>query len=72
MQSSFADEEWMMLFVPRRYMVSDGGCRLSCKACTPCAPKDWECIAANRKAGGYLKLERQEMENVGVRWWLDD
>jgi hypothetical protein len=53
-------------------MVSDGGCRLSCKACKPCAPKDSECIAANRKAGGYLKLERQEMESVGVRWWLDD
>ncbi len=53
------------------FMVSEGAeCRKSCGACKGCAQNDWDCIHANRKAGGYLELNKEEMEWLGVPWWM--
>ncbi len=49
-----------------------GGCRWVCKACEPCGDTDWACIHRNRKAGGYLELNKQEMEWLGVPWWMGE
>ena len=43
----------------------------SCGECSPCDSRDWECINANRKSGGYLELNRDEMEWLGVPWWMN-
>lgn len=45
----------------RVYMVGNvggmvGACRLSCKACRPCAKGDRACQDENRVLGGYLPL----------------
>lgn len=49
----------------------DANCRRACKACEPCREKDWACISRNRQAGGYLAVDRSEMEWLGVPWWYD-
>ena len=35
-----------------------GTCRRTCKACTPCSLSDMECLRRNRRAMGYLDLDR--------------
>ena len=53
------------------FMVREAAtCRKSCGECSPCDSRDWECIHANRKAGGYLELRKEEMEWLGVPWWM--
>eukprot|EP00798_Chlamydomonas_sp_ICE-L_P022228 gene22228-29293_t len=47
-----------------------GKCRRACKACSPCGASDIACINRNRKAAGYLELERSEFEKLGVNWWF--
>mmetsp|Transcript_14846 Transcript_14846/g.43598 ORF Transcript_14846/g.43598 Transcript_14846/m.43598 type:complete len:279 (+) Transcript_14846:1195-2031(+) len=54
------------------YMVDGvGACRASCGACTTCGEADWGCIRENRAKGGYLDVQREEMEWLGVDWWMD-
>lgn len=60
-----------------RFMTGDGttapgACRLSCKVCTPCAAGDWGCINRNRREGGFLELDRAEMQWLGVEWQGQD
>lgn len=57
-----------------KFMVGEGGengaCRQSCKACERCGEADYACIQRNRRLGGYLELDRAEMEWLGVPWWM--
>lgn len=42
-------------------------CRLSCGECEMCTTEnDYECINRNRKRGGYLEIDPQEMRDLGV------
>ena len=45
-------------------------CRKSCGACKVCSPSDMGCLHANRKAGGYLELNKDEYDRLGVPWWM--
>ena len=45
-------------------------CRKSCGACKVCSPSDMGCLHANRKAGGYLELNKEEYDRLGVPWWM--
>jgi hypothetical protein len=49
-----------------------GMCRRACKLCTPCSKRDWECINRNRKRGGFLELDEQEMGWLGVKYHHED
>jgi len=55
------------------FMMGDaqnvGACRKSCKQCEQCAANDWTCINRNRDRSGYLKLDKKEMDWLGVEWW---
>ena len=54
------------------FMVNDASqCRRACGSCKSCQPGDLDCIQANRKAGGYLQLDREEFDRLGVPWWMD-
>lgn len=56
----------------RGYMVDGvGACRASCSACVTCREGDWACIRSNRAQGGYLEVQREEMQWLGVPWWMD-
>mmetsp|Transcript_13665 Transcript_13665/g.39553 ORF Transcript_13665/g.39553 Transcript_13665/m.39553 type:complete len:316 (-) Transcript_13665:271-1218(-) len=49
-----------------------GACMRSCGACEACAGEsDWACIHRNRAKNGFLKLEKEEMEWLGVPWWME-
>jgi len=58
------------------FMMGDanggGNCRKSCNACKECSEGDWRCVNENRKAGGYLPIDRTEMDWLGVPWWLGE
>ena len=43
-----------------------GRCRHTCKTCEACKTGDLACFNRNRKAAGYLELDRAEMEALGV------
>ncbi|KAJ9522493.1 hypothetical protein QJQ45_008335 [Haematococcus lacustris] len=45
-----------------------GMCRLACQVCQPCDSDDWDCINSNRRKGGFLELNKEEMEWLGVKW----
>ena len=55
---------------PARLQMGEDGvvghCRKSCSACVPCGKGDWDCINANRKKQGYLPMEKQELDWLGV------
>ncbi len=36
-------------------------CRKACKACEVCGEADFDCINRNRKRGGYLPIDKEEM-----------
>jgi hypothetical protein len=56
---------------PFVWQVHDASvCRRACKACQACQADDWDCIHGNRKAAGYLELKKDEMEWLGVPWWM--
>jgi hypothetical protein len=49
-----------------------GNCLRACKACEACAgERDFACIHRNRKEEGFLELNREEMEWLGVPWWME-
>ena len=54
------------------FMIHDGAtCRKACRACKGCQPgAHVKCIHANRKAGGYLELNKEEFDRLGVPWWM--
>lgn len=41
-------------------------CRRSCKECETCTANDYTCINKNRKRGGYLEIDPDEMKMLGV------
>ena len=45
-------------------------CRKACGVCKTCQQGDGSCIQFNRKAGGYLQLDREEFDKLGVPWWM--
>jgi len=50
--------------------TSVGSCRRACKTCQPCSATDWDCIHRNRKAEHFLEVTKEEMEWLGVPWWM--
>ena len=44
-------------------------CRKSCKECESCASTDYDCLNRNRKKGGYLEIDREEMKWLGANVW---
>ncbi|KAG1662060.1 hypothetical protein FOA52_005307 [Chlamydomonas sp. UWO 241] len=58
------------------YMIGSGGeagsCLKACKACETCKDeRDFACIHRNRKQEGFLELEKEEMDWLGVPWWME-
>ncbi len=47
-----------------------GMCMKACGVCKACGPADVECINSNRKRSGYLPLDKEEFDWLGVPWWL--
>lgn len=49
-----------------------GSCMRACQSCEPCTgEEDYACIHRNREKAGFLKLEKEEMEWLGVPWWME-
>ena len=55
---------------PGFMMHEAAACRRACGACKACQPGNTDCIQANRKTGGYLELDKEEFEWLGVPWWM--
>lgn len=49
-----------------------GNCRKSCKSCESCRRGDTDCINRNRDRGGFWKLNREELESLGVSDLMQD
>ena len=48
----------------------DSQCRKACGACKACQLGDVDCIQANRNSAGYMQLDREEFDKLGVPWWM--
>lgn len=41
-------------------------CRKSCNECEQCGKNEYDCINRNRKRGGYLEIDAEEMKMLGI------